>query len=171
MEIPNDAALQALAMRLGDTLHAQHRMVATAESCTGGWVAKVLTDIPGSSSWFERGFITYTNQAKQDMLGVPAAVLEKYGAVSEPTVQAMARGGLQRSQAHFSLAISGIAGPGGATADKPVGLVCFAWAEKREGDEPKVWSTHHIFGGDREAVRRQAVATALQEMLHGVGTA
>lgn len=170
MEIPNDAALDALAMRLGDVLHAQHQMVTTVESCTGGWVAKVLTDIPGSSSWFDRGFVTYTNQAKQDMLGVPAVVLEKYGAVSEQTVQAMARGGLNHSQADFSLAISGIAGPGGGTADKPVGLVCFAWAEKRETAAPRVWSAHHIFSGDREAVRRQAVATALKEMLHGVGT-
>jgi nicotinamide-nucleotide amidase len=170
VEIPNDTALDALAMKLGDALHTQHRMLATAESCTGGWVAKVLTDIPGSSSWFDRGFVTYTNQAKQDMLGVPAMVLEKYGAVSEQTVQAMARGGLHHSQADFSLAISGIAGPGGATADKPVGLVCFAWAEKRAAAAPRVWSTHHLFNGDREAVRRQAVATALKEMLHGVGT-
>jgi nicotinamide-nucleotide amidase len=170
VEIPNDTALDALAMKLGDALHAQHRLLATAESCTGGWVAKVLTDIPGSSSWFDRGFVTYTNQAKQDMLGVPAMVLEKYGAVSEQTVQAMARGGLHHSQADFSLAISGIAGPGGATADKPVGLVCFAWAEKRAAAAPRVWSAHHIFHGDREAVRRQAVATALKEMLHGVGT-
>ena len=170
MEIPNDTALDALAMKLGDALHAQQRMLATAESCTGGWVAKVLTDIPGSSSWFDRGFVTYTNQAKQDMLGVPAMTLEKYGAVSEQTVQAMARGGLHHSQADFSLAISGIAGPGGATADKPVGLVCFAWAEKRAAAAPRVWSAHHIFNGDRDAVRRQAVATALQEMLHGVGT-
>jgi len=170
VEIPNDTALDALAMKLGDALHAQQRMLATAESCTGGWVAKVLTDIPGSSSWFDRGFVTYTNQAKQDMLGVPAMVLEKYGAVSEQTVQAMARGGLHHSQADFSLAISGIAGPGGATADKPVGLVCFAWAEKRAAAAPRVWSAHHIFNGDRDAVRRQAVATALQEMLHGVGT-
>jgi len=169
VDIPNDAALQALAMRLGDALHAQHRMLTTAESCTGGWVAKVLTDIPGSSSWFDRGFVTYTNQAKQDMLGVPATLLEKYGAVSEPTVQAMARGGLARSQADFSLAISGIAGPGGGTADKPVGLVCFAWATKVTA-EPRVWSAQHVFEGDREAVRRQAVATALQEMLHGVAT-
>ena len=170
MEIPNDTVLDALAMKLGDALHAQQRMLATAESCTGGWVAKVLTDIPGSSSWFDRGFVTYTNQAKQDMLGVPTMVLEKYGAVSEQTVQAMARGGLHHSQADFSLAISGIAGPGGATADKPVGLVCFAWAEKRAAAAPRVWSAHHIFNGDRDAVRRQAVATALQEMLHGVGT-
>jgi len=170
VEIPNDTALDALAMKLGDALHAQQRMLATAESCTGGWVAKVLTDIPGSSSWFDRGFVTYTNQAKQDMLGVPTMVLEKYGAVSEQTVQAMARGGLHHSQADFSLAISGIAGPGGATADKPVGLVCFAWAEKRAAAAPRVWSAHHIFNGDRDAVRRQAVATALQEMLHGVGT-
>ena len=170
MEIPHDAALDALAQRLGDVLHTQHQMVTTAESCTGGWVAKVLTDIPGSSSWFDRGFVTYTNQAKQDMLGVRAVVLEKYGAVSEQTVEAMAQGGLYHSQADYSLAISGIAGPGGGTADKPVGLVCFAWAAKRKADVPRVWSTHHVFSGDRNAVRRQAVATALQGMLDGVAS-
>lgn len=170
MAIPNDAALDALAKRLGDALHASHQMLTTAESCTGGWVAKILTDIPGSSSWFERGFVTYTNQSKQDMLGVPAVVLEKHGAVSEQTVEAMARGALHHSQADFSLAISGIAGPGGGTADKPVGLVCFAWAKKRAAAAPRVWSAQHVFSGDREAVRRQAVATALQEMLHGLTT-
>ena len=163
-----DAALDVLAVKLGNALHAKQRMLATAESCTGGWVAKILTDIPGSSSWFDRGFVTYTNQSKQDMLGVPAVILEKHGAVSEQTVQAMARGGLQHSQADYSLAISGIAGPGGGTEEKPVGLVCFAWAEKREVDAPRVWSAHHIFKGDREAVRRQAVALALQELLHGI---
>jgi nicotinamide-nucleotide amidase len=171
VNIPDDAALRTLATELGNGLHALHRMVATAESCTGGWVAKVLTDIPGSSAWFDRGFVTYTNQAKQEMLAVPAAVLDKHGAVSEPTVEAMVRGTLQYSQAHYSLAISGIAGPGGATVDKPVGLVCFAWAEKRDPDEPKIWSSRHIFAGDREAVRRQAVATALKGILDGVGKA
>lgn len=170
MDIPNDAALDVLAKRLGDALHAHSQMLTTAESCTGGWVAKILTDIPGSSSWFDRGFVTYTNQSKQDMLGVPAVVLGQHGAVSEQTVEAMARGALNHSQADFSLAISGIAGPGGGTTDKPVGLVCFAWAEKRPAAAPRVWSARHVFSGDREAVRRQAVATALQEMLHGVAT-
>jgi nicotinamide-nucleotide amidase len=167
-DIPDDTALDALAKRLGDVLHRQHQMLVTAESCTGGWVAKVLTDIPGSSAWFDRGFVTYTNQAKQDMLGVPAVVLENHGAVSEQTVQAMVRGGLNHSQADFSLAISGIAGPGGGTADKPVGLVCFGWAQKREAEAPRVWSTHCLFSGDRDAVRRQAVATALQELLDDI---
>ncbi len=170
VEIPDDAALDALAIRLGDVLHRHHQMLVTAESCTGGWVAKILTDIPGSSSWFDRGFVTYTNQAKQDMLGVPAVVLEKHGAVSEQTVQAMARGGLHHSQADFSLAISGIAGPGGGTKEKPVGLVCFAWAQKRTAEAPRVWSSHHVFTGDRDAVRRQAVATALQELLDDFAT-
>lgn len=171
MNIPDDAALQTLATELGDALHAQQRMLATAESCTGGWVAKVLTDIPGSSAWFDRGFVTYTNQAKQEMLAVSTIVLEKNGAVSEQTVEAMARGALQQSQAHYSLAISGIAGPGGATEDKPVGLVCFAWAVKQEKAAPVVWSSRHVFPGDREAVRRQAVATALKGLLDDIGTA
>ena len=171
MNIPDDAALRSLATELGDALHTQHRMLATAESCTGGWVAKVLTDIPGSSAWFDRGFVTYTNLAKQDMLSVSTIVLEKHGAVSEQTVEMMARGALQHSQAHYSVAISGIAGPGGATADKPVGLVCFAWAVKQEKAAPAVWSTRHVFPGDREAVRRQAVATALKGILDGIGKA
>lgn len=171
MEIPDDAALRSLATELGNALHAQHRMLATAESCTGGWVAKVLTDIPGSSAWFDRGFVTYTNQAKQDLLEVPAQILDTQGAVSQQTVEAMARGGLHHSQAYFSLAITGIAGPRGSTPDKPVGLVWFAWAEKQASGEPIIWSTHHVFAGDREAVRRQAVATALKGMLDGVGKA
>ncbi len=165
VDIPDDAALDALAKRLGEVLHRQQQMLVTAESCTGGWVAKVLTDIPGSSAWFDRGFVTYTNQAKQDMLGVPSVVLETCGAVHEQTVEAMARGALHHSQADFSLAISGIAGPGGGTVEKPVGLVCFAWAQKRTAAALRVWSAHHVFTGNRDAVRRQAVATALQELL------
>ena len=171
MNIPDDATLKSLATEIGDALHAQHSILATSESCTGGWVAKVLTDIPGSSAWFDRGFVTYTNQAKQDMLAVPAAVLDEHGAVSEQTVKAMARGALQHSAAQYSLAISGIAGPGGATADKPVGLVCFAWGRKQDAGEPEIWSSRDIFNGDREAVRRQAVATALKGILDGIGKA
>lgn len=168
MGIPDDAALKSLATELGNALHTQHRMLATAESCTGGWVAKVLTDIPGSSTWFDRGFVTYTNQAKQDLLDVPPAILDSQGAVSQQTAEAMAQGGLRYSQADFSLAITGIAGPGGSTPDKPVGLVWFSWAVKQKGGEPVIWSSQHVFAGDREAVRRQAVATALQGMLGGI---
>ena len=169
MAIPDDGVLQALATELGDTLHAHQRMLVTTESCTGGWVAKVLTDIPGSSAWFDRGFVTYTNQAKQDLLDVPAEILDTHGAVSQQTAEAMAQGGLHHSQAHFSLAITGIAGPGGSTPQKPVGLVWFAWAAKQHAGGPNIWSSHQIFSGDREAVRRQAVATALQGMRDGVG--
>jgi len=171
LDIPDDAALRTLATELGNVLHLQQRMLATAESCTGGWVAKVLTDIPGSSAWFDRGFVTYTNQAKQDLLDVPAEILDTQGAVSQQTAEEMVQGGLRHSQAHFSLAITGIAGPGGSTPDKPVGLVWFSWAEKQESGELIIWSTHHVFDGDREAVRRQAVATALKGMLDGVGKA
>jgi len=171
LDIPDDAALRTLATELGNVLHAQHRMLATAESCTGGWVAKVLTDIPGSSAWFDRGFVTYTNQAKQDLLDVPVEILDTQGAVSQQTAEEMVQGGLRHSQAHFSLAITGIAGPGGSTAEKPVGLVWFAWAAKQETGEHHIWSTHHVFAGDREAVRRQAVATALKGMLDGIGKA
>ena len=127
MDIPDDVALSSLATELGNALHTHHHMLVTAESCTGGWVAKVLTDIPGSSAWFDRGFITYTNQAKQDLLEVPLEVLESQGAVSQETVEAMAQGALSHSQAHFSLAITGIAGPGGGTADKPVGLIVYGF--------------------------------------------
>ncbi len=169
MDIPDDAELRSLAIALGDALHAQHQMLVTSESCTGGWVAKVLTDIPGSSAWFDRGYVTYTNQAKQDLLAVAPEILKTQGAVSQQTAEAMAHGALRHSPANFSLAITGIAGPGGATPDKPVGLVWFAWARKQENDKPIVWSSQYVFAGDREAVRRQAVAVALKGMLDGVG--
>ena len=136
MDIPDDAALRSLATELGKALHAQHRMLATAESCTGGWVAKVLTDIPGSSAWFDRGFITYTNQAKQDLLEVPLEVLESQGAVSQETVEAMAQGALSHSQAHFSLAITGIAGPGGGTGAGILPPAGSSPAETRETGSP-----------------------------------
>ncbi len=152
-----DADLQRLAVEVGQALAQQRWTLSTAESCTGGWVAKTLTDVVGSSAWFERGFVTYTNVAKQEMLGVAASTLDTHGAVSEATVRAMARGALQHSHADISLAITGIAGPGGGFDTKPVGLVWFAWAIR--GNEPQ--SEQHIFKGEREAVRRQAVATAL----------
>lgn len=165
---PDDARLDALASQVGDALHARHAMLATAESCTGGWVAKILTDIPGSSAWFDRGFVTYTNQAKQDMLGVDPDLLAEHGAVSEPVVAAMARGALQASQADFSLAITGIAGPGGATPDKPVGLVWFGWGRPGEAGAA-IRTARHLFDGNREAVRRQAVQTALRGVLDDLG--
>jgi nicotinamide-nucleotide amidase len=149
--------LYALAKKLGERLQESGWWLATAEACTGGWVAKAITDVAGSSAWFDRGFVTYTNAAKQEMLGVSAATLERYGAVSEETAREMASGALQRSHAKVALAISGIAGPSGGTPDKPVGSVCFAWAY-RNG---RLVSRHRRFAGDREAVRLQAVREAL----------
>jgi nicotinamide-nucleotide amidase len=158
-------ALAELAGRVGGLLLERQRMLATAESCTGGWVAKCLTDIAGSSAWFERGFVTYSNRAKQEMLGVAGATLDGHGAVSEATVGEMARGALARSAADVAVAISGIAGPTGGAPDKPVGTVCFAWLVA--GAEPRVATRR--FDGDREAVRRQSVVCALQGLIDVLG--
>lgn len=157
----NPAELEALARQVGEALRQRHEMLATAESCTGGWVAQCLTAIAGSSAWFERGFVTYSNQAKMDMLGVLGGVLEEHGAVSEATARAMAEGAVAHSRAQWSLAITGIAGPGGGSVAKPVGTVCFAWARRDGG----CLATTRHFGGDRDAVRRQAVAFALGGLL------
>ena len=137
-------------------------MVTTAESCTAGWVAKVITDIAGSSSWFDRGFVTYSNAAKQEMLAVRVETLAHFGAVSKETVVEMARGALQYSRAGISVAISGVAGPGGDTPEKPVGTVWFAWALGAGGE----WTAKEWFPGSRVAVRRQAVVRALQGLLN-----
>jgi nicotinamide-nucleotide amidase len=153
--------LKKLAARTGETLQRRGWMAATAESCTGGWIAKCLTDVAGSSAWFDRGFVTYSNTAKQEMLGVDVAVLESEGAVSEATVAAMVRGALAHSRADIAVAISGIAGPGGGRPGKPVGTVCFAWATR---DGLQRLATCH-FEGDRDTVRQQAVAHALQGLL------
>lgn len=141
-------------------LQAHSLKLVTAESCTGGWVAQAITSIAGSTAWFERGFVTYSNEAKQECLGVQAQTLEQYGAVSEQCVLEMAKGALQHSHAHISLAITGVAGPGGGTADKPVGLVWFAWAFK----EGNCKAMHQNFAGDRTTVRTQAVGFALREL-------
>ncbi len=143
---------------LAKALLARRESLATAESCTGGWVAKVCTDLPGSSGWFERGLVTYSNAAKQELLGVSAQTLNQYGAVSEQTVQEMVLGMLRHSHAQWGLAISGIAGPGGGSADKPTGTVWIAWAG------PGGWlvKRSYRFDGDRDAVRRQAMETALR---------
>lgn len=153
--------LALLAERTGQALQHSALMLATAESCTGGWIAKVITDVAGSSAWFERGFVTYSNAAKQELLGVGAEVLSRHGAVSEATVKAMAQGALAHSRADLAVAVSGIAGPDGGTPDKPVGLVWLAWA-RRNG----VVGTRELhFPGDREAVRAAAVKAALQGIL------
>jgi nicotinamide-nucleotide amidase len=149
--------LTDLATRLAAALRRRGEWLATAESCTGGWVAKICTDLAGSSTWFERGFVTYSNDSKQELLGVSAETLDRYGAVSEQVVQEMVAGVLQNSHAQWVLAISGLAGPGGGSREKPVGTVCFAWA----GPDGWMMTRRYCFDGDREEVRRQAVATAL----------
>ena len=156
--------LSKLAEQVGAALKSRGLMLATAESCTGGWVGEVVTSVAGSSHWYDRGFITYTNESKQEMLGVSANTLAEYGAVSEQTVREMAAGALKHSRAHITLAISGIAGPGGGSPDKPVGTMCVAWA-MRNGVEQS--QTMH-FQGDRVAVRQQAVVAALQGLLRGI---
>jgi nicotinamide-nucleotide amidase len=159
--------LSGLAEQVGEVLLAQGRVLATAESCTGGWVAKLVTDVAGSSQWFDRGFVTYSNAAKQDLLDVPAATLEADGAVSEATVAAMVQGALVHSRADVALSISGIAGPGGGRPGKPVGTVCFAW--QRRGHGPRIDTQH--FSGDRNDVRQQAVLHALEVLLDELGQA
>jgi nicotinamide-nucleotide amidase len=156
-----DDSLFNLAEETGNALKARGWMLATAESCTGGWVGEAVTAVAGSSSWYDRGFITYTNASKQEMLGVQAQTLEQNGAVSEATVREMAVGVLKHSPADISLAISGIAGPGGGSPDKPVGTVCFAWSIKNG----PLKSEQRVFTGDRHAVRQQAVSHALRGVL------
>jgi nicotinamide-nucleotide amidase len=161
LKFMTDAELYTLAEQVGHALKAKGLMMATAESCTGGWIAQAVTAVSGSSSWFERGFVTYTNTAKQEMLGVKTATLEAHGAVSEPTVREMVEGALARSHAQVAVSVSGVAGPTGGTPEKPVGLVCFGWGAK--GGAIQTAAKH--FDGDREAVRRQAVGFALKQVL------
>ncbi|BAL26598.1 CinA family protein [Azoarcus sp. KH32C] len=156
-----DPHLNALSAEVGAWLLARKLKLGCAESCTGGWVAEVVTATAGSSEWFDCGFITYSNESKQELLDVPADTLRRHGAVSEPTVGAMVAGVLSRSRADVVLAVSGIAGPGGGSPDKPVGTVCFAWGAR---DGRTHCATCH-FSGDREAVRRQAVFHALRELM------
>lgn len=159
-----DAELKRLAARVGRRLLKGQRCAVTAESCTGGWIAKALTDIAGSSSWFAEGFVTYSNDSKLRRLGVPRALLEKHGAVSEAVVRAMARGALQRSEAQLAVAVTGIAGPGGAVPGKAVGTVWLGWAVRR-GHTIRVEAQRRQFRGDRETVRRKTVRAALAGML------
>jgi len=153
--------MNELVQRIAERLATRGALLATAESCTGGWAAQALTALAGSSNWFERGFVTYSNAAKEEMLGVRPETLACHGAVSEEAAREMALGALSRSRAGVALAITGIAGPSGGSAAKPVGTVCFAWAVK--GSLPRSETRH--FAGDREAVRRQAVERALAGVL------
>lgn len=152
--------MNELARKIGEALKARGLRLATAESCTGGWAAMALTAIPGSSDWFERGYVTYSNAAKREDLGVAEETLRRHGAVSEEVAREMAAGALERARAQVALAITGIAGPTGGTKDKPVGLVCFAWALGS-----KMTSQTRRFDGDRESVRRQSVLHALERVL------
>jgi nicotinamide-nucleotide amidase len=159
--MPGDEALRALAAEAGALLLAAGRRVATAESCTGGWVAKCLTDIAGSSQWFERGYVTYSNEAKAQSIGVAVSVIETFGAVSRPTAEQMAAGALHASGADIAIAVTGIAGPDGGSADKPVGLVWFALAQRAAAPV----AIQQQFAGDREGIRRAAVASALRMVI------
>ena len=156
-----DTDLEDLAHSVGEALKSRERMMVTAESCTGGWIAAAVTAIAGSSAWFERGFVTYTYISKREMLGVKAETLEAHGAVSEACVREMVAGALRNSHAQVAVAVSGTAGPSGGTPAKPVGTVCFGWA--LAGEAPAT-ETRHL-EGDREAVRRQAVTHALEGVL------
>lgn len=163
----NDAELYGLADSVGRALLRHGQRLATAESCTGGWIAEALTAVPGSSAWFEASAVTYSNEAKQSLLGVPGSVLESHGAVSESTVRAMASGVLARTRASIAVAVSGIAGPSGATPEKPVGTVWVAWLSL-DGSVDRV--ARLALSGDRQAVRRGAVLKALEGLLDVFGT-
>jgi len=158
MQAPSDAELHALAERIGARLRASRHMLVTAESCTGGWIAKTVTDVAGSSDWFDCGMAAYSYEAKQALLGVNPHTLEEHGAVSRETVVEMVSGALVHSGASLAVAVTGIAGPGGGTPDKPVGTVWIAW--KRRGGYPDARVFH--FDGGRDAVRRQTVVAALE---------
>ncbi|MBU0621884.1 MAG: CinA family protein [Gammaproteobacteria bacterium] len=150
-----------LARQVGEALKAQGMTLVTAESCTGGGVAQAVTRISGSSDWFDRGFVTYSNESKEEMLGVSPETLEQYGAVSEQTVREMVDGALQYSRAQIALSVSGIAGPTGGTPEKPVGTVWFAW-----GTNKSVHAVCHHLPGDRDAVRAKSVQIALQGVIN-----
>ncbi len=152
--------MEALAKAIGERLRSAGEELVTAESCTGGWVAQVVTAVAGSSEWFERGFVTYSDASKQELLGVRGETLARHGAVSEETAREMALGALGRSKAGVAVAVTGIAGPSGGSPDKPVGTVCFAWADRRGARS----ETRH-FSGDRDSVRRQSVVHALEGVL------
>jgi nicotinamide-nucleotide amidase len=161
----DDKTLQALAAEVGAKLKAAGLKLATAESCTGGWIGKVLTDVAGSSAWFERGFIAYSDEAKVAMLGVQPGTLKAQGAVSQAVAREMAAGAADWSQAQVTVAVTGIAGPDGGNPEKPVGTVWIAW----RWADGKVLSRHFLFQGDRESIRKQSVLATLEGLKEGLG--
>jgi len=161
----SDDEIVALAAELGRRLASRRALVTAAESCTGGLVAGAITSIPGSSGWFQRGFVTYSNEAKTEMLGVPAETLARHGAVSEETARSMAEGALRAGRANYAVAITGVAGPDGGTPAKPVGMVCFGWAAL----DGSTTSTTKRLPGDRAAVRHASVIVALQGIIDKIG--
>ena len=160
-----DSELIALSEAVGAICRERNLPVATAESCTGGWTAQVITHTAGSSAWFDRGFVTYSNAAKSDMLGVRMFTIENFGAVSLETAGEMAAGALEHSNALISLSITGIAGPTGGSVEKPVGTVCFGWCLRDHSGEMKPSCERRLFSGDREAIRRQSVIHALRGLI------
>jgi nicotinamide-nucleotide amidase len=165
MSPPTDVELQQLAGAVGDRLAALNATLVTAESCTGGWIAKACTDVAGSSGWLLGGVVAYSNVLKTAWLGVPDSLLVAHGAVSEPVVRAMAQAALQRTGASVAVAVSGVAGPAGGTPAKPVGTVWLAWAWREPGDSFRVEAQHVVFPGSREDIRRRTVQRALQRLL------
>jgi nicotinamide-nucleotide amidase len=157
--------IESLAVELGRKALERRAVISTAESCTAGGISWAITQVPGSSAWFDRGFVVYTAQAKCEMLGVDPALISACGVVSEATAAEMARGALQRSEANLSVSVTGIAGPSGAEPGKPVGTVCFGFA--RKGEQARTVTEH--FNGDRKAVREQAVAFALRSLIKILG--
>ena len=163
----DDQALGLRAAALARELKLHGRVLALAESCTGGWISKVCTDLAGSSAWFERGLVTYSNEAKRELLGVAAGDLHRFGAVSEEIAAAMARGAVENGRGDVSVSVTGIAGPDGGSPDKPVGTVCFGWALPDDIVETEI----QRFVGDRDEVRRASVARALEGLLERLGGA
>ena len=157
----NDSVALSLTERLAEAMLLHRYMLVTAESCTGGGIAESVTSIAGSSQWFERGYVTYSNESKQELLKVMLDTLTRYGAVSEECAAEMAEGAINNSHADIAVSVTGIAGPDGGSADKPVGTVCFGWSQR----EQETLTTRIVFAGDREEVRRQTVLMALQGLL------
>jgi nicotinamide-nucleotide amidase len=158
--------LETLSQTVGKALQAKNLQLALAESCTGGMISQAITAIAGSSCWFDRGFVTYSNEAKTEMLGVPETLIGKHGAVSEPVAQAMALGALQYSHANISASVTGIAGPSGGSVQKPVGMVCFGWVISFNNKQPKkLLLATRYFDGDRAEIRQQAASHSLAGLL------
>lgn len=160
-----DSELNSLAIQVGELLLKKQKYLVTAESCTGGWIAQTITSIAGSSKWFDRGFVSYSNASKVDMLNVSETILQQHGAVSAATAEAMAVGALKASKASISVAVTGIAGPDGGSPQKPVGTVWFGYAYYDATEKPVVLTEHHLFHGDRFSIRRDTVVRALEKLI------